>query len=341
MEWGGLGFVGYKLYPYYRLYELKDTRVLKLKSNEKKAIFIPIGAKLKQVTELLNHNVGLKNPEDFSFFANAKHYEGRRIVPGKYRVSGAMTYNKLVNHLRAGNGRLSVKVSFHYLKDLKELAGKVSAQIYADGKRLYKMLSDPKVQEKYGFDKKTFKLMFLPDTYRFNWACDARCFIERMAKEYRKFWRGKNGRKAKKLGLSHLQVATLASLVQAEQSVKPDEWPKIAGLYINRLKRDMKLEADPTVKFALGQPGLRRILFKHLKVDSPYNTYKYKGLPPGPLNWPEKRAILATLNYAKHDYIYMCAKPEYSGYHNFSKTAKQHQRYAKMYHRWLKKEGIR
>jgi UPF0755 protein len=161
-----------------------------------------------------------------------------------------------------------------------------------------------------------------------------------MSKAYHAFWK-RHGHKARKLGLSRFQVAILASIVQAEQSKRPDEWPKIAGLYLNRLKRKMKLEADPTVKYALGQPGLRRILFKHLKVDSPYNTYLHHGLPPGPIRWPLKQAMLAVLNYERHDYIYMCAKPTFSGTHNFAKTMREHKRNARLYHRWLTKQGIR
>lgn len=351
MKWIGLGlalvlvvalaFVGQAMYPYYRLYRLKDAPAMGHMKAQKVSFFIPTGAKLKEVSAKLKQKGWLLSLKDFVLFAEAKNYRGSRIVPGKYVLEREWTYNQLVNHLRAGRGRRSVKVSFHYIKDWAALAQKVASQIEPHAKALLAAFQDTKIQRQYGFTSRDFQMMFLSDTYRLNWACSAACFVKQMNKAYKRFWRGPRRQKAKALGLSRWQVYTLASIVQAEQSRLVDEWPMIAGLYINRLKRDMKLEADPTVKFALGKPGLRRILFKHLKVDSPYNTYQHKGLPPGPINWPEKRAILAVLNHKKHDYIYMCAKPTFSGRHNFAKTTRQHKRNAKLYHRWLTKQGIR
>ena len=159
-------------------------------------------------------------------------------------------------------------------------------------------------------------------------------------KEYKKFWNSNRIKKANIIGLSQSEVTILASIVQMEQQIKFDEHSKIAGLYINRLQKGMKLQADPTVKFALKKPNLRRLYYKHLEVDSPYNTYKYDGLPPGPICIVDPRVIDAVLNYSKHDYIYMCAQPSYSGYHNFSSTIVEHERYKKMYISWLSLEKI-
>lgn len=337
----GLGYGAYKAYPYYRLFQLRDASAVTASSKKSSIFYVPSKANLAKVADLLTDKGLIRSREDFVFFAKAKNYQRRRIVPGKYRLRRDMTYNQLVNHLRAGRGRRAVKVSFHNVKHFKDLAARVGGTLEQPPAAFLRMLKTPASAERYNFSAKTFPIMFLPDTYRMDWACSPACFLKRMAKAYRQFWRGKNDRKARRLGLSRLQVATLASIVQAEQSKKLDEWPRIAGLYLNRLKRNMKLEADPTVKFALGKPGLRRVLFKHLKVDSPYNTYRYKGLPPSPIRWPEKRAILAVLNYERHNYIFMCAKPEYSGYHNFARTRRGHQRNARLYHRWLRKEGIR
>ncbi len=338
----GAGYAGVKLYPYYRLYSLRDTAALTLDETEKKAIFIPSKSSLESVAALLEEKKLLDDKASFLFFAGAKNYRKHRIVPGKYVVKGTMTYNSLVNHLRAGNGRLAVKVTFNSVGNVRKLAAIVATQIEPSEAELLKVFLDPTVHKAYGFsNEERFSTIFLPDTYRMNWATSARAFVKRMARAYKKFWTPRNKAKAKRLKLTQTGASILASLVQSEQSKRLDEWPKIAGLYLNRLKRGMKLEADPTVKFALGKPGLRRILFKHLKVDSPYNTYKYHGLPPGPLRIPDKRAIRAVLNPMKHRYIFMCAKPEYSGYHNFSRTIRQHNRYARMYHRWLRKEGIR
>jgi len=337
----GIGTVGYLGYPFYRLYRLKDSHATFLEEGKKVHVLIPSKASPKTVATILEKKDAINSIENFLFFANAKNYNGRRIVPGKYQIKYGMTYNQLVNHLRAGNGRLNVKISFHYIKNLADLAKKVAPQIEASEKALLNVLQDSRTAQRYKFKAITFPTMFLPDTYKINWATSPEKFVKVMARKYKTFWNRSNRRKARAQGLSPSEVAVLASIVQAEQSKRPDEWPKIAGLYLNRLKRNIKLEADPTVKFAVGQPGLRRVLNKHLKVDSPYNTYRYHGLPPGPLSIPEKGAILAVLNPQKHPYIFMCAKPEYSGYHNFSRTLKQHKRYARMYHRWLNKQGIR
>lgn len=331
----------YKAYPYYRLYQLKNSRALQLKKKQFTTIYIPSKASTQIVIDLLQSKKLLRDASGFQIFAKVKRYRGKNIVPGKYRLNGKMTYNALLNHLRAGNGRIPIKISFHYVKNLDDLALKVSSQIEATEEELRAALNDPKTRRRYGFNKKTFPTMFLTDTYHSNWALNAKQFIAMMAKAYKKYWSGKNKRLAQKLKLKPSEVSILASIVQAEQSKKLDEWPKIAGLYLNRLRIKMKLEADPTVKFANNKPNLRRVLYKHLKVDSPYNTYKYHGLPPGPLRIPEKKAIDAVLHYQRHKYLFMCAKPEYSGYHNFSTNEKQHRRYAKLYHRWLKKEGIR
>jgi UPF0755 protein len=158
---------------------------------------------------------------------------------------------------------------------------------------------------------------------------------------YKTFWNEDRKAKAQTLGLSQSEVTILASIVYEEQKVKFDEQPTIAGLYINRLKSGWLLQADPTVKFAIGDPTIKRLLYKHLEYQSPYNTYIHKGLPPGPISYPESQTIDAVLDYEKHDFMYMCAKPEYSGYHNFSKTLNQHNVYAKEYQNWLNKEGIK
>ncbi len=336
----GAGIVGVKLYPFYRLYRLKDAPALSMDGKKATNIYIRTGTKLQGVAELLSKKDYLLDKRDFLFFARAKSYEGRKIIPGKYRITESMTYNKLINHLRYGRGRLAVKVSFHYVRNLKDLAAKVAPSIEATPEQLLKAFHDPALHKKYGFDAKTFPTMFLPDTYNVYWAISPKQFVRRMHRAYRRFWH-KQKRALRRIRYTPTQISILASIVQAEQSKKIDEWPKIAGLYLNRLRRGIKLQADPTVKFALNQPGLRRILLKHLKVKSPYNTYLHEGLPPGPLSIPEKGALRAVLRHSKHDYIFMCAKPEYSGYHNFAKTLRQHNRYAKMYHRWLRKEQIR
>jgi len=182
--------------------------------------------------------------------------------------------------------------------------------------------------------------MFIPNTYEFYWNTSAEEFFKRMAKEYKAFWTSERIAKAKKIGLSQSEVSALASIVQAEQLFHADERSRVAGLYINRLNKGMLLQSDPTLIYALGDFTIKRVLNKHKIIKSPYNTYLNTGLPPGPINLPERSSIDAVLNYEKHDYIFMCAKEDFSGYHNFAKTNRQHEIYAAKYHRELNKRRI-
>ncbi len=182
--------------------------------------------------------------------------------------------------------------------------------------------------------------MFIPDTYEFYWTTSAKEFADRMKQEYDRFWNDERKKKAEEIKLKPVEVTTLASIVQAE-TAKNEELKTIAGLYINRLNRGMFLQADPTVKFAVGDFSLKRILNVHLEVDSPYNTYKNIGLPPGPINFPETSAIDAVLNYEKNNYYYMCAKEDFSGTHNFAATLAEHNRNAAKYRAALDRNKIR
>ena len=193
--------------------------------------------------------------------------------------------------------------------------------------------------ENYGFTPENFKAMFIPNTYEFYWTTSAEEFVERMNNEYNKFWNDERKTKAGQIGLSPVEVSILASIVQAEVS-KNEELKTVAGLYINRLKKGIMLQADPTVKYAVGDFAIKRVLNKHLEIDSPYNTYKYAGLPPGPINFPEIQAIDAVLNYEKHNYLFMCAREDFSGYHNFAVNNAQHARNAAKYREALDRNRI-
>ena len=239
------------------------------------------------------------------------------------------------------NQKRIVQLTFGSVRTLEDLAKKISQTINADSTELMRTFNDVNLQKKYGFNNQTFISLFIPNTYEVYSDITPEELVDRMAKEYKKFWTAKRKAKAKKLGLSQSEVTTLASIVHEEQKVKIDEQPKIAGLYLNRLKNGWLLQADPTVKYALNNPSLKRLLYKHLEIDSPYNTYKNTGLPPGPICIPEPNAIDAVLNHEKHNYFFMCAKPEYSGYHNFAQTNAQHEVNARIYHNWLKKQSIR
>jgi UPF0755 protein len=309
-------------------------------SKEQDYIYIKTGTTLNQLSDILHENNIIKNKESFLWLCEKKKFTDEKLKPGKYRLKNGWSNNDLINYLRLGND-VKVNITFNNVRTLEQLAGKVAKNIEADSSAIADKLLNEEISKAYGFTNQTFITMFIPNTYQFEWDTDADEFIKRMSEEYKKFWTEERKSKARALGLSQSEVCILASIVQAEQGKHLDEWPIIAGLYINRLRNGIKLQSDPTVKFAVGDFSIRRVLNKHLAVDSPYNTYKYHGLPPGPILLPDVRAVDAVLNYQKNDYLYMCAKPEYSGRHNFSKTLEQHNQYAGQYRQWLDKEGIR
>ena len=291
-------------------------------------------------SDLINHLYTsgiLKDTTSFIWVAERKQF--LTIKPGRYELKAGISNKSLINLFRSGN-QTPVQVTFNTIRTAKDLAGKVSQQIEADSTDLYALLTNEEFANSYGFNRNTFLTLFLPNTYEFYWNTSAKEFIQKMAKEYKRFWNEDRMAKARSLNLSQSEVAVLASIVQAEQSQHPDERPKVAGLYINRLKKGMRLESDPTLVFAIGDFSIRRVLNKHKEINSKYNTYKYAGLPPGPINLPEISSLDAVLNYEKHDFIFMCAKADFSGYHHFAKTLRQHNQYASLYRRELNKRKI-
>jgi UPF0755 protein len=292
------------------------------------SIIIPKNSTYEQVLDSLKkHNI-IANYKAFDWVAKRKKYPGA-IKPGKYLLDKGLNTNEILNMLRSGNQH-PVQVTFNNLRFIDELAGAVSKYIEPDSLELLQKFNDPAIHEKYGFTQSTFHCMFIPNTYEFYWTTTADQFLERMSMEYKRFWNDERRTKATALGLTPEEVMTVASIVQ-EESNKKDERPIIAGLYMNRIKRGMPLQADPTVKFALGNFRIKRVLKTHLEIDSPYNTYKYAGLPPGPINFPEISSIEAVLNAAKTPYIFMCARQDFSGYHNFAKNLSGHLENARKY----------
>lgn len=326
------GVIGYILYM--RIYSdnvsLPDGKVAYL--------YIPTGATISTVYDSLYSNDYIINKKSFEWVAEKKNYKNH-IRPGKYQLTAKMSNNRLINILRGGM-QTPVKVTFNNIRLKTELAGRIAGQIEADSASIIKLLKDKTVLADYGFNENTILAMFIPNTYELYWNTSAKQFLERMNKEYRKFWNEKRQKRAEAIGLTPYEVSILASIVQAEQSTHNDEKPTIAGVYINRLNQDIPLEACPTLVYAIGDFSIKRVLEKDKKVESPYNTYMNKGLPPGPINLPEISSIDAVLNYKKHDYIFMCAKEDFSGYHYFSKTLSQHKAYAKKYWRELNRRGI-
>jgi UPF0755 protein len=300
--------------------------------------YVPTDAQYEDVVELLKAEKILLKEASFRWVSDQKNYT-KNVKPGRYQLTPNMSNNELVNLLRSGDQK-PVNIAFHSIKTLPQLAGVVSKKIEPDSSELAQYLLTDSVAHHFGFNEHTFIAMFIPNTYEFYWNTSPEKFVSRMAKEFKGFWTTQRIQLAKSKGLSQSEVSTLASIVQAE-TVKRDEMPKVAGLYLNRLKKGMRLQADPTVKYAVGDPTMKRIYLKHLKTESPYNTYIHTGLPPGPISVPEHQALLAVLNADSHGYIYMCAKPDYSGYHNFSKTLQQHNVYRQKYIQFLRKEGIR
>jgi len=299
-------------------------------------LYIPNDSNYEDLLVILDTTGYVNNMESFKQVAEWKKY-GDKILAGRYEIHDGMSNNELINLLRSGK-QTPVKLSFISVRSLPILAGKVAVYIEADSTQIANLLMDPATAQKYGFNKQTFPAMFIPNTYEFYWNTSAEKFLERMADEFKKFWNEDRVAKASKLGMSQSEVSTCASIVESETQ-KNDEKARIAGVYINRINKGMLLQADPTVVFAVGDFSLKRVLKRHLKIDSPYNTYVYPGLPPGPICIPSVSSIDAVLNYENHSYYYFCAKEDFSGYHVFASSLRQHNANARRYHRALRQAG--
>jgi UPF0755 protein len=306
--------------------------------NEPAYIHIPNGSSYDDVLLILEQSGYVIDMESFKMVAERKKYPVK-VLAGRYEIHDGMSNNELVNLLRSGK-QAPVTLTFISVRSLDILAGKVAVFIEADSAQIATLLKDPTTAEKYGFNQQTFMSMFIPNSYEFYWNTSAEKFIERMAEEYKKFWNEDRKQKASDIGLSQSEVSTLASIVEAETQ-KNDEKARVAGVYINRLNLGMLLQADPTVVYATGDFTLQRVLHRHLEINSPYNTYMYAGLPPGPINIPSVSSIDAVLNYEKHNYKFFCAKDDFSGYHAFAVTNAQHEVNARKYHQALRNAGIR
>lgn len=285
----------------------------------------------------IDKNAKVKKLSSFKLTATLLGY-GENIKPGRYAITPDMNVLDLVRKLR--NGRQSpVKLKFNNIRTKQDFTKRISEQLIIKDDALNSVLNDETKCKELGFTPSTIVVMFIPNTYEFYWNVTIEDFLQRMNKEYHKFWNNERLAKAKELGLSPIEVATLASIVE-EECTYSDEYPVVAGLYLNRLKINQPLQADPTVKFAVGDFSLRRILNTHLQVESPYNTYKRTGLPPGPIRIPSIKGIDSVLNAAEHSYYYMCAKADFSGRHDFSKTFAEHQKYAALYRSALNSKKI-
>ncbi len=290
-----------------------------------------------QLKSVLTEMGVVKDIESFTWLAQKKRYD-KNIKGGRYLLEDGMSNNKLINLLRSGKQE-PLKITFNNLRTLNQLASVIGQKLMVDSAALLHLFHDQKYINNLGFTYETLPGLFIPNTYEMYWNTDAKGFVQRMKKEYDRFWTAERIQKAEDLGLSKEEVSIVASIVD-EETVMSDEKPVVAGLYLNRLNRHMKLQADPTIKFAIGDFTIKRIIKSDLLIDSPYNTYKYAGLPPGPIRIPSIVGIDAVLNRKKHDYLYMCAKEDFSGYHNFAKTLTQHNVNARNYQNELRKRKI-
>ncbi len=310
-------------------------------NNDEAYVYIESNATYDDVRALLEPL--LKDMSTFDALASRKKYT-TNIKPGKFAIKKGMTNNDIINSIRSKN--IPVRVSFNNQNSLELLAGRIAVQIEADSTTLVRAFTDKDFMQKNGFNEATALGMYVPNTYEFFWNTSAEAFRDKMLKEYNAFWNDSRLDKARKIGLSPNEVIALASIVQ-EESKQRSEQPRIAGVYMNRLKNKWTLDADPTLKFAAYKlpkyknTVIKRVLNVHKEIKSPYNTYKNQGLPPGLIAMPDITAIDAVLNYEKHRYFFFVVDVNKPGFHKFSKSISQHNQYAREYHRYLSKKGIK
>ena len=308
------------------------------KGAEDKYVYIPTNSDFTEVSSILLENGLLINANSFDWLAKQKQYH-KNIKAGRYKIDRSLNNNELINLLRSGK-QTPIKVTFNNLRTKEQLAGKIAAQIEADSLSIINFITDSVLHKRLDLNNYNITSVFIPNTYEFYWNTSAKGFVNRMLEEHDKFWTPDRRKKAKRIQLNYHEVSSLASIVEKEQNIKLDERPKIAGLYLNRLEEGMKLQSDPTLIFAIGDFSINRVLNKDKKVNSPYNTYKYQGLPPGPICIPSINSIDAVLNASSHNFLYMCAKEDFSGYHNFAKTYVKHKFNARKYQKALNKRNI-
>jgi len=332
----GLVVCGAVAYYFYSAMFSPNTKF----NNETAYIYVSSNANYAEVRSQLEPL--LDDIDAFDALAKQKEYT-TNIKAGRYAISKSMNNNDIINSIRSKN--LPIKIAFNNQNSLADLAGRISTQIETDSLSLLKTMIDKKFLDKNDFNKATALGMYLPNSYEFFWNTSAETFRDRMLTEYNRFWTDTRKAKAKKLNLTLNEIITLASIVH-EESKQADEQPRVAGVYLNRLRIGMPLQADPTLKFAAYQLPkykntiIRRVLNVHKEIVSPYNTYKNIGLPPGLIAMPDLSAIKAVLNPEKHSYLYFAADAKRIGYHKFAKTLRQHNNNASAYHKYLSSQGI-
>lgn len=319
---------------FYQVFFSPNTLV---ESDQPYQLKIPTNSVFKNVVDQLYEDRVINDALSFGFVAKILGYQDA-VKPGLYKVDSKMSNLELVRMLRSGR-QLPVRVTFNNVRTKEDLAEKITANLEVTPEQFLALLQDSVYIRKFDFEEETIMSMFIPNTYEFWWNTSPEALFDRMHKEYQSFWTAERKQKAQALGLTQMEISTLASIVQAE-SQKSDERPRISGVYLNRLRIGMPLQADPTLVFAAGDFTIKRLTSVHMAIDSPYNTYKYAGLPPGPINLPDINSLDAVLNSEKHDYLYFCAKEDFSGYHAFASNYNDHMANARRYQRALNAANI-
>lgn len=308
------------------------------RSSPKTFLYIDTDDTIDSVYSKIEDKLHPSTLSGFRILSSLYGYAGN-IYPGAYRIHTDHTTWEAFHRLKQGM-QTPVKLTVPSVRTMGRLIKTVSKQIMADSASIATLLQDTAYCTQLGYNAHTLPALFIPNTYEVYWTLTPQQFVERMQKEHQRFWNKERREKAQSIGLTPTEVTVLASIVE-EETAKNAEKPMIAGLYINRLHKGIPLQADPTIKFALQDFSLKRVLHKHLEYDSPYNTYKYPGLPPGPIRIPSIAGIESVLHYTRHHYLYMCAKEDFSGYHNFAETLNKHLQNAARYQRELNRRNIR
>ena len=341
-------FVGaaFLLFP-----KLKYAYAAFQKSSNQKVISIYLSNRggalnIEKISALLYDKGVISSKDLFELVGEYKEMNQRNIAPGKYVIEPGTAYRHIwngftINGKLNGNVEQSVQVSFENCRTLNDLAGKLQKQLDLDSTELMAYLQNGATLSRLGFSLEQLPALFIPNTYDLYWDQTPQQFVDRMAQEFKNFWTPERKAKLQAVGLkAPSEAVTLASIVYSEQSRRAEEWPIIAGLYLNRVKQGIKLQSDPTFKFCWGEQlkGVQRLLAVHRDINCPYNTYKIQCLPPGPIYLPPVGVVEAVLDPAKNDYIFMCAKPDYSGTHNFTASGAEHAKNAKAFQNWLAAE---
>ncbi len=334
-----LAFLGFSILAtslivyFYQIFFSKNFLI----GREDSEIYIEKNTDFEKLIAQLRVDGVINDVTSFGFVARYMKYRDN-IKAGRYILRANMSNVDAVRALRGS--QIPITLTFNNVRTKKDLAGKLCRSMPMDSIKIFDMLNNTAIAKKYSLDTTTIMTMFLPNSYEIYWTATEEEVFDKMHKEYLRFWNQTRKDKAQKISLSPTQVIILASIVEAESKLAKEQ-PTVAGVYINRLNSNTPLQADPTVVFATGDFSIKRVLNSHLAIDSPYNTYKYTGLPPGAINLPSIQAIEAVLNYEKHKYIYFCAKEDFSGSHNFAVTLSEHNANATKYRSALDRMKIK